>query len=109
MQMKITRIKESEWVDTSLSDCMVSGYRSLSLVMLRTVEPVPVAQLPGADCKQYGHTVASGWERMSIRSAVRLFRKPRLEVGDTIDIEPVGFFRNREMRKAGTFRVYVKR
>ena len=109
MRMQITKIKASEWIDTSLSDCLVSGYRKPSLVMLRTVEAVPVTQLPGADCEQFGHTMAKGWERMSIRSAMKLFKKPRLEMGDTIDIEPTGFFRNREMRKEGTFRIYAKR
>ena len=109
MKMKVTKVKPSRWVDTSLSDCLVSGYREPSVVMLWTVEDIPVTHLPGAENNQYGHTVAKGWERMSLRSAMQLLKKDRIEVGDTVEVTPRDIFRNQEMRKMGTFRIYAER
>jgi len=107
MKLAITSIKASEWVDCSISDCFPDGFSTPSCVMFHTTEEYPVSGLPGAEYEQYGHAAARGWTRTSIRTARKLLRKKHIEVGDVIDITPVGMFRNRAMRKMGTFRVYI--
>ena len=107
MQITLSSLHSAHYVDCSISDCFPDGYWKAGCASLRTVENVPVSDLPQADCEQFGHETAGGWCRVSLRTAKRLFGVGRLEVGMVADITPNGVRRNRAMRKMGTFRFYI--
>lgn len=107
MQITISSLHSARYVDCSISDCFPDGYWEAGYASLRTVEDAPVADLPQSDREQFGHETASGWCRVSLGTAKRLFGVDRLEVGMVADIAPSGTYRNRAMRKAGTFRFYI--
>ena len=105
MKMAVTRIKAAEYVDCSISDCFPDGFWQAGRVSLRTVDPVPVSELPEADCVQFGHETAHGCATLSLKTAKKMFGI--VHVGDVFEVKPKGIRRNREMRAAGTFRVYL--
>ena len=98
IELVVTRVKSPSYVE--LND--FSGYRVPGRVSLRTVNPVPVDQLPGATLNQYGHTTAVGSAQLHPEDAKRLFgHMPRR--GDRIVVETAVAHRNRGMRRGGTF------
>lgn len=112
--MRVTGVRETKYVDCSISDCFPDGFWEAGYVSLRTVGEYPVSGLPGSECRQYGHETAYGWTRASFKRIRSLLERQGnlnadglVHVGDLVDVEPAGMRRNKEMRRCGNFRVYL--
>ena len=91
-----------KWVDTSLSDCIESGFSKPGYAVLRT-DPVDVSTLPNAEAKQYGHDTAVGTMLTSVRTARKMFRDRQ-----TVTLDVTVLWRNKERRKEGSFRCTLR-
>lgn len=74
---------------------------------LRSVDPVPVLELPSANNEQFGHAVAYGVSKCSLKRARKLLRREP-QVGDILEIEarPTSI-RNVRQRREGVFPVVL--
>lgn len=106
VKFKITKVQEPKAVEYNDWDgnYVVPGY-----ALLRSVEPVPVAELPGAELRQFGHETAYVAVRMPLKD-FRRFLGP-LRKGDFVDL-PEGWLvfsrRNGPDRKQGLCHARVK-
>lgn len=80
-KFKVTMVREPRAVEYNDWDgnYVVPGY-----ALLRSVEPVPVAKLPGAELRQFGHETAFIAVRMPLRDFRRMLGP--LRKGDFVDL-----------------------
>lgn len=106
MTFKVTRVIAPKYTDCSISDCFPDGFYTPGYAILRTTEEIPVARLPSAECRQFGHETASGVLKLSIRSLKSIVKKP-LKKGDIVSLTvEMCRLRNKIARKEGLFRCY---
>lgn len=98
LELEVSRVVEASYVD--LND--FSGFRVPGKIVLKTVSPVPVSELPGANLDQYGHKHASGTARIHPKEARYLFGHDPVH-GERITVEARINHRNNGMRKGGFF------
>lgn len=98
LELVVSKVVGAGWVDLN----NFNGFRVPGKVVLKTASPVPVSMLPGADLNQYGHEHATGTVRIHPEQARRLFGHDPVR-GEKITVEARVNYRNRGMRKGGTF------
>lgn len=81
VKFKVTMVRSPRAVEYNDWDghYVIPGY-----ALLRSVEPVPVAELPGAELRQFGHETAYIAVRMPLKD-FRRFLGP-LRKGDLVDL-----------------------
>ena len=102
MKFKILKIKNPQTVEYNDWD---GRYTVPGFARLRSVEPVPVADLPGAGNRQFGHETAF----VEVQLKLRDFRHVAgsAKKGDVIDLEPIFYNRNKSDRKQGLCRARI--
>ena len=98
LELIVSKVIGASYVD--LND--FNGFRVPGKVVLKTISPIPVSELPGADLDQYGHKYAVGTARMHPKEARRLFGHDPVR-GEKITVEARVNHGNNGMRKSGFF------
>lgn len=98
LELVVSKIVGTRFVEINDFD----GFHVPGEVVLKTVSPVPVSELPGAELNQYGNMFAKGTARIHPKQAHSLFGHDPVR-GERITVEARVNHRNRGMRKGGFF------